>query len=338
VTTTDQHVVVALGIVDPDLVVEHLPADARFVAEPTPQDLHAAVGAIVRADAVVDVGLLDRMPNLRVLARTGVGVDSVDVVEATRRGVAVVVTPGAGTNAVAEGAMAMILHLVKRLRATTECVAQGRWAERGGIALGDLDGATIGVVGFGRIGRRVGHLARAFGMTVLAHDPYLTDGGTGVGMADAEPSELVGLAELSSRSQVVTLHLPLTPQTHHLVDAGFLAGVARGTVLVNCGRGGLLDLDAAAEALDAGRLAGLGLDVFDPEPPQHHPVFDRLDVVLSPHLMGLSIGATRATFTAAARGVADVLAGRRPAALADQDWTFPDRDSPDTATPTQEEQ
>ena len=94
-----------------------------------------------------------------------------------------------------------------------------------------------------------------------------------------------------------------------------------GTILVNCGRGGLLDLDAAAAALASGRLGGLGLDVFDPEPPPHHPVFDRDDVVLAPHVMGLSKGATRATFAAAAVGVADVLAGRPPLALADAHWT-----------------
>jgi D-3-phosphoglycerate dehydrogenase len=330
--------VVALGVVDPALVTGDLPPDTRFVPDPGPDDLRAAVGAIVRADATVDVALLDRMPDLRVLARTGVGVERVDVREATRRGIAVVVTPGAGTNAVAEGALAMILHLVKRLRATTDCVAQGRWAQRGEIALGDLDGATIGVVGFGRIGRRVGELARAFGMTVLAHDPYLPDAGPGAGPSGGvDGAELVGLAELRSRSQVVTLHLPLTPQTRHLVDEAFLAALPVGAVLVNCGRGGLLDLDAAAEALADGRLSGLGLDVYDPEPPQHHPVFDRSDVVLSPHVMGLSVGATRATFGAAARGVTDVLAGRRPAALADPGWDLPGSTTTPQTTPTQEE-
>jgi D-3-phosphoglycerate dehydrogenase len=334
VTTTGQHVVVGLGVVDPALVTGHLPAEARFVAEPTADDLHVAAAAIVRADALVDVAMLDRMPNLRVLARTGVGVERVDVAESTRRRIAVVVTPGAGTNAVAEGALAMILHLVKRLRMTTECVAQGRWADRGAIRLGDLAGATIGIVGYGRIGRRVGRLARAFDMTVLAHDPYLTapDGRPGID-AEGEHVELVGLAELRSRAQVVTLHLPLTPQTHHLVDADFLAALPSGAIVVNCGRGGLLDLDAAAAALENGHLAGLGLDVFDPEPPVHHPVFERSDVVLSPHLMGLSVGATRATFTATAQGVADVLAGRRPAALANPDWDFPDG-----STPIQEDQ
>lgn len=209
------------------------------------------------------------------------------------------------------------------------CVAQGRWAERGDLSLGDLDGATIGVVGFGRIGRRVGMLARAFGMTVLAHDPYLSEPATEV---TTDGAELVGLAELGPRSDVVTLHLPLSPQTRHLVDAPFLAAMPRGAVLVNCGRGGLPDLDAAAEALADGRLAGLGLDVFDPEPPLHHPVFDRPDVVLSPHVMGLSVGATRATFTAA-EGVPDVLSGRRPSALADPGWDFPDSTAPSQEEP-----
>jgi D-3-phosphoglycerate dehydrogenase len=327
--------------VDPELVLGHLPPDAQFVADPGPEDLHHAAGAIVRADALVDTVLLDRMPNLRVLARTGIGVERVDVAEATRRGIAVVVTPGAGAHAVAEGAMAMILYLVKRLRAATECVARGRWSERGAITVGDLDGATIGIVGYGRIGRRVGHLARAFGMTVLAHDPYLAEAGTSrpgtpraeSGATIADGAELVSLDALRARSTVITLHLPLTPQTFHLVDSTFLAAVPMGTILVNCGRGGLLDLEAAADALAEGRLAGLGLDVFDPEPPTPHPVFDRTDVVLSPHLMGLSIAATRATFTAAAQGVADVLSGRRPAALANPDWDFPE-----SAVPAQEEQ
>jgi D-3-phosphoglycerate dehydrogenase / 2-oxoglutarate reductase len=211
--------------------------------------------------------------------------------------------------------MAMVLHLVKRLRATTACVAEGCWSQRGSMTIGDLEGATIGIVGYGRIGRRVGHLARAFGMTVLAHDPYLTSPG--------EPGdvELLELPDLRSRAQILTLHLPLTADTHHLVDDAFLDAIPRGGILVNCGRGGLLDLDAAARAMDDGRLAGLGLDVFDPEPPAHHPVFDRTDVVLSPHVQGLSRAATHATFAAAAQGVTDVLTGRRPAALANPEWT-----------------
>jgi phosphoglycerate dehydrogenase-like enzyme len=301
--------VVALGQVDPDLVVPYLPDTARFVTDPGAEELAAAVGAVVRADALVDSALLDRMPKLRVLARTGVGVDNVDVAEATRRGIPVVVTPGAGTSAVAEGTMAMVLHLVKKLTWSTACVAEGRWAQRGEQTIGDLEGSVIGIIGYGRIGRRVGELARAFGMTVIAHDP----------LTGSAP-ELVDLDELRRGSHVITLHLPLTETTRHLVDDEFLDGVLPGAVLVNCGRGGLLDLDAAHAALRDGRLSGLGLDVFDPEPARHHPVFEEQNVVLSPHLMGLSAGATRATFAAAARGITAVLDGRDPAALANPGW------------------
>jgi D-3-phosphoglycerate dehydrogenase / 2-oxoglutarate reductase len=305
-------VVVALGAVDETLVAGVLGDGVEFVARPGPQDLAVAEGAIVRADAVVDAALLARAPRLRVLARTGVGVDRVDLAAAGARGIAVVITPDSGTRAVAEGVMAHVLHLVKRLGPLTRLVREGRWAERAGVAVGDLDGATIGIVGYGRIGRRVGELAAAFGMGVLAHDP-ISPPPAGIDRPD--------LGELAAASDVLTLHAPLTEATHHLVDAAVLARIRPGAVLVNCGRGGLLDLDAALAALESGRLGGVGLDVFDPEPPPHHPLFDHPGVVLTPHLMGLTRRATAATFAAAARGVGDVLAGRRPAALANPDWT-----------------
>jgi D-3-phosphoglycerate dehydrogenase / 2-oxoglutarate reductase len=303
----DRPVVVALGQVDPALVAGVLGDAVSFVPDPGPADLAVAVGAIARADAVVDAAFLDRTPLLRVIARTGVGVDLVDLEAASARGITVVVTPGSGTRAVAEGVLALALHLVKRLRPLTDLVRQGRWAERSRIQVGDLDGATIGIVGYGRIGRRVGELAGAFGMRVLAHDPF-----------SPPPPEVdcPDLGTLAAASDVLTLHAPLTDQTRHLVDQAFLAGARPGAVLVNCGRGGLLDLDAVLAALQTGRLAGVGLDVFDPEPPPHHPLFDHPDVVLTPHLMGLTRRATAATFADAARGVADVLAGRRPAAVA----------------------
>jgi phosphoglycerate dehydrogenase-like enzyme len=308
----DRPVVVALGAVDPALVTDILGDGLSFVANPSADDLTIAVGAIVRADAVVDAAFLDRAPRLRVLARTGVGVDLVDLAAATARGIPVVLTPGSGTRAVAEGVLALTLHLVKRLAALTELVRQGRWAERGKVPIGDLDGGTMGIVGYGRIGRRVGELATAFGMRLLAYDPF-----------SLPPAEIAStdLAGLAAASDVLTLHVPLTDTTHHVIDKAFLDHVRPGTVLVNCGRGGLLDLDAAFDALESGQLAGMGLDVFDPEPPQHHPLFDHPNVVLTPHLMGLTRRATAATFADAARGIVDVLAGRPPAAVANPDWT-----------------
>jgi D-3-phosphoglycerate dehydrogenase / 2-oxoglutarate reductase len=304
-------VVVALGTVDPALATGVLGDTVEFVAQPSPEELASAEGAIVRADAVVDAALLARAPRLRVLARTGVGVDLVDVDEASARGIAVVITPGSGTRAVAEGVLAHALHLVKRLAPLTRLVRDGGWAERSRIPVGDLDGATIGIIGYGRIGRRVGELAAAFGMRVLAHDP--------ISLPPAEV-DCPKLGQLAEASDVLTLHVPLTEATYHLVDAGFLTRIRPGAMLVNCGRGGLLDLDAALAALQSGRLGGIGLDVFDPEPPPHHRLFDHPNVVLTPHLMGLTRRATAATFAAAARGIADVLAGRRPVALANPDW------------------
>lgn len=304
-------VVVGLGTVDPALVTPYLPEGTTFIAEPSPADLATAYGAIVRADAVVDADLLDRMTGLRVLARTGVGTDLVDLATATARGIPVVVTPGSGTDAVAEGAIAMALCLVKQLRRTTELVRDGRWAERGGLTVGDLGGATMGIVGFGRIGRATGWLAEGFGMRVLAYDPHAE--------VDA-PAAPASLAELAGASDVISLHLPLTAETRHLVGEEFLGQVKPGAVLINCGRGGLVDLDAVHAALLDGRLSGVGLDVFDPEPPAHHPIFDHPDVVLSPHLMGLTRRATAATFADAALGIAAMLAGEEPAAVANPEW------------------
>jgi D-3-phosphoglycerate dehydrogenase len=306
-----QPVVVALGSVDPALVSDVLEGHCRFVSAPGDAELAAAAGAIARADARVDQALLRRAPGLRVIARTGVGTDLVDVPAATARGIAVVITPGAGAAAVAEGAIGMALHLVKRFGPLTDLVREGRWAERSDVSVGDLDGATLGVVGYGRIGQRTAQLGGAFGMRVLAYDPVSEPPGD-IACAD--------LHQLAAGSDIITLHLPLSDQTRHLVDDAFLARVRPGAILINCSRGGLIDIDAVLRALQAGRLSGVGLDVFEPEPPVPHPLFSRPDVVLTPHLMGLSRRATAATFTAAARGVLDVLSGREPQAVANPGW------------------
>ena len=311
-TSGTRPLVVGLGKVEPDLVIGVLGGDIDFVAKPTDADLAVAQGAIVRADAVVDKAFLDRTPRMRVLARTGVGTDLVDLETATARGIAVVVTPGSGTGAVAEGVIAHTMAIVKRLGQYTTLIREGRWAQRtAGGPPGDMDGATIGIIGYGRIGRRVGALAEAFGMRVLAYDPFAPP-----------PAEVAcsDLDELVATSDVLTLHVPLTAENHHMVNDEFLGRAKPGAVLINCGRGGLLDLDAALAALESGQLSGVGLDVFEPEPPPHHPIFDHPGVTLTPHMMGLTRRGTELTFADAAQGVVDVLAGRNPAAVANPDW------------------
>jgi D-3-phosphoglycerate dehydrogenase / 2-oxoglutarate reductase len=302
--------ILAIGSVD-DRVRARLSSHGEVV-EVDPDDREAierrlpdTVGIVARATAVIDADVL-AAPALRVVGRSGVGVDRVDLAAATRRGIPIVITPNAGTRGVAEGTLALMLHLVKRLGPLTALVREGRWAERDSLPLGDLDGATLAVIGYGRIGRRVAELAGAFGMRVLASDPYADD-------AD------VALHDALAAADVISLHAPLTPETHGLIGTEALRHVKRGAVLVNCGRGGLLDLDAAHAALLDGRLGGVGLDVFEPEPPPDHPLFHHSDVVLTPHVMALSRRARALVFAEMAEGMDAVLSGGRAAFVANPD-------------------
>jgi D-3-phosphoglycerate dehydrogenase len=298
---------VALGSVEPDLVEPLLSKHQRLIQDPTEEDLATADAAIVRAAYRVDRDLLDRMPALKVIARTGVGTDLVDVAEANRRGIPVVITPGSNTASVAEGVFAHLLALVKKLAPLTGLVREGRWEERSAVGVGDLEGFTLGIIGYGRIGRRVARIAEAFDLKVLAYDPY----------ADVPaPISCESLEQLLAGSDFITLHVPLTPENQNFINAGRLSGMKPGAVLINCSRGGLIDLDAAHEALRAGQLSGLGLDVYDPEPPAHHPLFEHENVVLTPHLMGFTRQGMAHTVRDAAKGAVDVLAGRTPVAVA----------------------
>lgn len=299
--------IVGLGPVESSVVQPVLGNDLVFIENPTDDDMANAVGAIVRAAFVFDEAQFAKMPNLRVIARTGVGTELVNLAVAAQKNIPVVITPGSNTNAVAEGAIAQALHLVKRLGPLHKVVATGGWYERTKYPVGDFESKTFGIVGFGRIGRRVAKLAEAFDMKVLAYDPFAQI-----------PAELAvaGIEDLVSRSDVISLHVPLTDETNQMINVSLLSKFKPGAVLVNCGRGALVDLDAALVALKNNQLGGLGLDVFDPEPPVHHSIFDHENVVLTPHVMGLSVQSTVQTFIDAAMGVRDVLEGRAPRAVA----------------------
>ena len=315
--------IVALGPV-PALVEERLKTFGRLVtvgeAESwSPSLLSGAVGLVARGSSVVDEQLLASAPCLRVIGRSGVGVELVDLRAATRRKIPVVVTPGAGSEAVAEGTLALILSLVKRLARLTELVRTQSWSERETVSIGDLHGACLGLVGYGNIGRRVAELARVFGMRVAVYDPYLVPGS-----AD-DRVEVLSLEKLLRVADVLSLHAPLTKETRGLIGAEELGLLKKGAVLVNCARGGLVDLDAVYDALMAGRLAGVGIDVFDPEPPQDHPVLQHPNVVLTPHVMGLTPRARRLTFQAMADGMVAVLAGGRALHIANPELYEQDR-------------
>ena len=251
---------------------------------------------IVRGDASVGGDDIARATKLRVIGRSGVGVDRVDVAAAAARGIPVVVTPGANARAVAEGALTLILALVKRLPELERAVRTRDWEARDRLQIRDLDGATLGLVGYGRIGRELGDLGRALGMHVLAHDPLVHEAST-------------PLETLFERSDVVSLHAPLTDETRGLVGPALLARAKPGLLLVNTARGALVSsLDDLLDALERGQLGGVGLDVFDEEPPDPaHPIFAHPCVVATPHALGQTVGAREAVYRMMAEGVAAVL-------------------------------
>jgi D-3-phosphoglycerate dehydrogenase len=190
---------------------------------------------------------------------------------------------------VAEHAFALVLAVVRRVAAADAAVRQGRWDQARRAAVGlELDRKVLGLVGFGRIGRRVARMAAAFDMTVLATDP-----GADERAAHELGVRLVPLPELLAASDVISLHVPLLPATRRLIDARALASVRRGAVLVNTSRGGLVDEAALVDALDRGLLSGAGLDVFDEEPLAAGSPLLRADVTLTPHCGGQTVDAMR---------------------------------------------
>lgn len=229
-----------------------------------------------------DSRVFARLPHLRILVRTGIGVDNVNVADASAAGVIFCNTPAGPTESTAEHTVALMLSIAKRVPEGQAQLARGEFAPRG-ISLGnELLGKTLGLVGFGRIGRRVGQICQnGFGMDLLTHDPILTESQiaeTGLNV------QQVDLETLWSASDFISLHAPSIPSTYHMVNSKSIALMKTGAYLLNLARGPLVDEEALLNALDEGKLAGAGIDVFEPEPP---PVDSRLrlhpSVVATPH-------------------------------------------------------
>ena len=250
-----------------------IPADVDLNDGPS-----GAEAVIVGSGEFWDGTACRRLPDLKVVARRGIGFDNVDVAACAAHGVAACNAPDAPTVSTAEHALALLLALSKRLKTAERSLRDGSGLIGTAAAVGglELDGRTLGLIGCGRIGRRLGGYAEALGMRVLAHDPHL----------DAAPvGRLVDLEEIWAAADVVSLHAPATPATRHLVNSASLAAMRPGVVIVNCARGSLVDHDALLAALESGHVAGAGLDVTDPEPlPADHPLLHRDDVVVTPHV------------------------------------------------------
>lgn len=241
-------------------------------------------GVILGVDPM-DAEIIAAAPKLRAIAKYGVGVDNIDMEAAQARGIAVSRTVGANAEAVADYAMALILAVARRAVAIDAGCRRGDW---GKLTTRDVSGATIGILGFGAIGRLVARRAQGFGMTVLAHDPFWdAEYAAAHGITRATPDEIY------EKCDVISLHLPLLPETKGMIGAEQLARMRPDTILVNTARGGIIDEDALLDALEQGRLYGAGIDAFAQEPPTDRRWYALDNVVLGSHCAASTDGASR---------------------------------------------
>ena len=302
------------------LLRTHVPSSIEELGPGRPEDIHAGIAtaqAAIVARSNYDDHIFDRAPDLVAVCRTGIGCDSIDLEAATRRGVAVCNAPDGPTVSTAEHTVALMMAASKSLmRAGNQlrnaCGDGDHYASHLAI---ELHGKTLGLVGFGRIARRVAAMGTGLGMHVHAYDPYIAD--------DAFPSPVVRapiLEVLLATSDVVSVHVPMNPANARMFDAEAFAAMKPGAVFVNAARGRLVDQDALLEALDSGHLFGAGLDVTDPEPlDPTHPLLHRPNVTVTPHVAAGTDEARVRMFKPAVEQALMVIGGRRPPHLVNPD-------------------
>ena len=298
-----------------DTAIDILSKSAKFETAPDVSEetllslLEGTVGIVVRGEGAAGANVIHAAKELKVIGRCGVGYNNVDIVAATERGIPVVYVPGAGAKAVAEGAIAILLSLVKRLSFFDNAVKTGDWGQRYEVKAWDMEGKTLGVAGLGRIGRNFAKLASSFDMKIIAADPAVTPQ-----QAAEIGVELVSLEELFAQSDYISIHMPLMDATRGIINRNLLKKVKPGAFLINTSRGGVIEsLDVLLEALEDGRLERVGLDVFEPEPPDiSHPIFKHPHFQCSPHAIGMSYGGMERIFRSMANDMVAVLEGRKP--------------------------
>jgi D-3-phosphoglycerate dehydrogenase len=294
---------VALLAARPDVTYETLePVTPELLAE----KIAAADGIAVRTTPI-PAGLIAHGNRLKVVSRHGVGYDAVDVPALTARNIPLMVTSQANAVSVAEHALAMILAIAKRLVEQDAMMRTGGWGPLPGRAMVDLAGRTALVIGFGRIGHRTAKWLGMLGLRTLVFDPYVDQSA----IAAAGHVAAADLDAALREAQVVSIHCPKTPETTNLIDARRLKLLPPQAILVNTARGGIIDEPALVEALTSGTMLGAGIDVFETEPaPNDHPLYRLPNVMVSPHLAGVTAESLRRMGMACIQNILDVLDGR----------------------------
>ncbi len=262
-------------------------------------DVHAL---IIRSAVTADAELIEAASKLKAIARAGVGVDNVDLPKASAKGIVVMNTPGGNTISTAEYAFGLMLALSRHIPQGHQSLAAGRWERKRFVGL-ELKGKTLGIIGLGRIGQALALRAQAFGMTVMAYDPYLPPEA-----ADALKVPLVSLQEVCARSDYLSLHPLITHETRHIIHSGAIALMKDGIRIINTARGALINASDLAQALHTGKVAGAALDVYETEPPPaDHPLVGLPNVIHTPHLAASTSDAQVTVAIEAARLIIDYL-------------------------------
>jgi len=303
----------ALAVLQGRVLLSGPGVPAAHMANPA-FEFETADAAIVGTRLLYDAGAFARAPRLKVIARTGIGYDNIDVPAASAAGVCAVNTPDAPTESAAEFAIALMFAVARRIAAADHNSKTGQWTRDPTVMGFDLAGKTLGLVGFGRIARRVAEMARAIRLHVCGFDPFVA----GSAITEAGAVACDTLPELLVRAHVLSLHVPLTATTHRLIGAKQLALLPRGAVLINTARGPLIDEVAVLAAIESGHLAGAGIDVWEKEPAApNHPLLRHPKVVATPHIASYTNEGSRRSHVAAAEHVLATLAGAPPATLID---------------------
>nr|WP_206204038.1 hydroxyacid dehydrogenase [Thermococcus sp. ES12] len=282
-----------------EVIYEEYPDEEKLV------ELVGDVDAIiVRSKPRVTRKVIEAAPKLKVIGRAGVGLDNIDLEAAKERGIKVVNSPGASSRSVAELAVALMFAVARKIAFADRKMREGIWAKKQCMGM-ELEGKTLGIVGFGRIGYSIAKIARALGMNVLLYDPYPNEE-----RAREVGGKFVPLEELLKESDVVTLHVPLVEQTYHLINEERLRLMKPTAILINAARGAVVDTSALVKALQGGWIAGAGLDVFEEEPlPKDHPLTKLDNVVLTPHIGASTVEAQMRAGVQVAEQIVEILKG-----------------------------
>jgi len=291
-------------------VLSAIGADVQLAVHATPEEIlkiAAPADALLVTYAKITADMIRQMTRCRIISRFGIGVDNVDLDAATAAGIVVTKVPDYCIDEVSDHAMALLLALVRKIPASNAQVHAGRWEMKAVVPIHRLRGGVLGLAGFGRIPQLVAPKAKAFGLRVIAFDPFAP-----AGAFAREGVEQVDFSTLLAQSDYISIHTPLLPETRDLFSTDAFSRMKRGAYLINTARGPIVDEQALAKALDAGRLAGAALDVMPNEPPAGSPLLGRENVIITPHTSFYSEESLLELQRKAAQEVADVLTGKAP--------------------------